>query len=558
MPEMTGSRFIAETLSGYGVTAVFFVPSVLNPTLMELERLGVRRVLCHTEKAAAYMADGYARACRRPGVAFAQSVGAANIAAGLQDAYLARSPVIAITGCRSAIERHRHAYQEVDHWPFYEPVTKFNTRVDSVEQLPVLLRQAFREAVSGAPGPVHLDLLGIQCEQIAEQEADLEVVVEETFGSYPAFRPEPEAERVRRAARLLREAQRPVMVAGGGAAVSGAGPEVVQLAEMLSMPVANTLDAKGIIPEGHPLPVGVAGSYSRWCANKTVHEADRVLFAGTRADGHVTHFWQIPRPGTPTVQINLDPSELGRNYPAEVALLGDAKVTLRRLIEAMEPSGATSEWAERAGERVGQWRSELEPFFSSDALPIRPERLCRELSEWLPADAVLVSDTGHAGIWTGTMLDLKHPGQQYMRCTGSLGWAFPAALGAKCAQPDRPVICFTGDGGFWYHLCELNTALRYGIRTVTVVNNNHSLNQVRAIVDGAYGDRTEGNREEVWAFRDVDIAAVARSMGCFGIRVERAADLREAFEQALMSDLPAVVDVASDIDVVAPLPYVPE
>ena len=156
MPSMTGSRFIAEMLHGYGVTAAFFVPGILQQTLVDMEPLGIKRVMCHTEKAAAYMADGYARAARRPGVALAQSVGAANLAAGLQDAFLARSPVIALTGRWMAEYRYRHAYQEIDHWPLYEPVTKFNALVDGAAQLPLLLRQAFREAVSGAPGPVHL------------------------------------------------------------------------------------------------------------------------------------------------------------------------------------------------------------------------------------------------------------------------------------------------------------------------------------------------------------------------------------------------------------------
>ena len=558
MPRMTGGRFVAETLSGYGVTAVFFVPAILKPTLIELEKLGVKRVLCHSEKAAAYMADGYARASRGPGVAFAQSVGAANLAAGLQDAYLAQSPVIAVTGRRPAVERYRHAYQEIDHWPLYEPVTKFNVRVDSVEHLPVLLRQAFREATSAPTGPVHLEFLGLQGEGIDAAKADLEVIVEETFKRFPAFRPEPESDRVRQAAGRLARAQRPVLVAGEGAAASEAGPEVLRLAERLSMPVAYSLDAKGIIPEDHPLCIGAVGTYSRTCANQTVHEADLVLFVGSRTDGMVTHFWQIPSPGTPTIQINPDPLELGRNYPADVAIAADPTAGLQQLCDALAAAEPRTRWAERARELVHTWRSELAPRTASDASPIRPERLCSELSECLPADAVLVSDTGHAGIWTGTMLDLKHPDQKYMRAAGSLGWAFPAAFGARCALPDRPVVCFTGDGGFWYHLSELETALRCGIKTVTVVNNNHSLNQDRAGVEQAYAERAAGNQEEIWAFRDVDFAGLARSMGCFGIRVSRPANLRSAFEQAFASDLPAVVDVVSDIDVVAPLPHVPQ
>ena len=177
----------------------------------------MKRVLCHSEKAAAYMADGYARASHRPGIAMAQSVGAANLAAGLQDAYLALSPVLAITGRMPPVYRYRRAYQEIDHWQLYEPVTKYNAFVNETDQLPVMLRQAFREATSGAPGPVHLELLGFQGEMVADCEADLEVIIEESFTQYPAFRSEPEKELVEQAARLLTHAQRPVLVAGGGA-----------------------------------------------------------------------------------------------------------------------------------------------------------------------------------------------------------------------------------------------------------------------------------------------------------------------------------------------------
>ena len=294
MPRMTGARFMAETLRGYGVTSVFWVPAVLRRTLREMENVGIRRVLCHTEKAAAYMADGYARVTRRPGVAMAQSVGAANLAAGLQDAYLASSPIIAVTGRRPAGQRYRHAYQEIDHWPLYEPVTKHNAMVDSVTELPIAFRQAFREATSGRPAPVHLELMGFQGEMVEEEEAELNVVIESSFAQYPAFRPEPEADRVRQAADLLARAKRPVLVAGGGATASNAGREIVALAELLGMPIAISLSAKGTISEHHPLWVGAVGTYSRRCANQLVSEADLVLFVGTRAGGQVTHFWQVP------------------------------------------------------------------------------------------------------------------------------------------------------------------------------------------------------------------------------------------------------------------------
>jgi acetolactate synthase-1/2/3 large subunit len=548
---MTGGRFMAETLHGYGVTHVFFVPVIIQRAMLEMEKLGIKRILTHGEKAAAYMADGYARASHKPGVCAAQNVGAANLAAGLQDPFLAGSPVLAITGRKPRLSQHRNSYQEVDHLRPFSAVTKYSVPVDSAEQLPFLLRQALREATSGAPGPVHLDLEGTSGNIVMEGEADLEVIIEENFTRVPAYRPEPEAAMVRAAAQVLSAAQRPVIVAGGGVTASGAQQEVVQLAEMMSIPVATSLNAKTAIPDGHPLSVGVCGSYSRTCANRLVSEADLVLYIGSHTGSQVTNEWTVPSLDTPVIQIDIDPSELGRSYPAKATLQGDAKACLRRLMEVLEPLGPRTEWVNRAQELVAEWREGVSEVSNSDGSPIRPERLCKELTDYLPSDAVLVSDTGHSGIWTGTMIDLKEQTQQYIRCAGSLGWGFPGALGAKCALPDRPVICFTGDGGFWYHMSELETALRYGINAVIVVNNNHSLNQEKRSNDRLYAGQP-GNPEELWHMLDVDLAKLAQAIGCFGIRVDQPGQIQSALEQAIASGKPAVIDVVSDIEGIAP------
>jgi acetolactate synthase I/II/III large subunit len=556
MPKMTGSRFFAEAMQSYGVTHVFFVPTIMLPALAEMEDMNIRRVMTHGEKAAAYMADGYARASRKPGICMAQTVGAANLAAGLRDAYLAGSPVIAITGGRQPETMYRHVYQEIEDLPMFNTVTKFNAQVDTVERLPDLLRQAFRAATSGAPGPVHLEMRGSHG-HVVEEEGELELIVEAPFLQYPAFRPEPEGERVREAARVLIEAQRPVIVAGGGVTASQAAPEVVELAKRLWIPVATSLNGKGTIPDDHQLSVGVVGTYSRSCANRVVAEADLVFFIGSHTGSQVTNNWRIPAIGTPVIQLDIDPLELGRNYPNTVSLLGDAKVTLRRLLEVLKPAALKAEWVQRVEDLVGGWRAEVGSLRDSDAIPMRPERICKEITEFLPSDAVIVADTGHSGIWTGTMIDLKHPGQRYIRCAGSLGWSFPASLGVKCALPDTPVLCFTGDGGFYYHLAELETAARFGINAVILVNNNHSLNQETRLFDAAYGGQQRGRAHEMWQFHDTHFAQVAQAMGCFGIRVERPNDLQDALKQAFAADRPAVVEVLSDLKALASRPWAP-
>lgn len=551
MPTITGSRFFAQAMQAYGVTHIFFVPTMLLPALAEMEDMNIRRVMTHGEKAAAYMADGYARASRRPGICMAQNVGAANLAAGLRDAYMACSPVIAITGGPDSESRYRYLYQEVEDFSMFDPVTKFNARIDKLSRLPDLLREAFRVATAGAPGPVHLEMRGSHG-QVIEEEGDLDLIFEEQYKQYPAFRPEPEMERIREAAAALTKAQRPVIVAGGGVTSSQAQQEVVQLAEMLSIPVATSLNGKGTISDDHPLSVGVAGTYSRSCANRAVAEADLVFFIGSHTGSQVTNNWKIPRAGTPVIQMDISPADLGRNYPNVVSLLGDAKVTLRRLIDALKPMEPRTAWVRRVQQLVSEWRNEVTPLRDSNAVPMRPERICKEITEFLPSNAVVVSDTGHSGIWTGAMIDLKKPGQRYIRCAGSLGWAFPASLGIKCALPDTPVLCFTGDGGFYYHLAELETAARFGINAVIVVNDNRSLNQETRLFDAAYGGQQRGRAREMWVFEDIDLARVAEAMGCFSVRVEQPSDLKPALERAFASGKPAVIDAVSDIKALAP------
>ena len=182
----------------------------------------------------------------------------------------------------------------------------------------------------------------------------------------------------------------------------------------------------------------------------------------------------------------------------------------------LEPTGGNAGWVSRAQEHVQNWRDEHEDVLNSDAVPIRPERLCQELTDFLPSDAVLLADTGHAGIWTGSMVELHHPGQSYLRAAGSLGWGLPAALGAKCGVPDRPVVCWTGDGGMWYHIGELETAVRYGINAVIVVHNNGGLNQDRRGDEAAYAGRENDNSAELWRFTDTNFAQIAESMGALG------------------------------------------
>ena len=559
MATMSGARLFAEMLHGYGVTHVFHVPTILMDVLAELDDLGVSKIMTHGEKAAAYMADGYARASGRPGVCMAQQIGASNLAAGLRDGFMAGSPIVAVTGGSNIQSRYRHAYQEVEDFSQFEALTKVNLQVDDLARLPDLLRQAFRAATSGAPGPVHLRLRGLHGD-ITESSTDLKPHVEKQFAAIPPFRPAPEIELVRKAVELLAKARKPIIVAGGGVVSSQAQAELVAFAGKMQIPVATSLNAKGAILDANPLSVGVAGVYSRACANRAVSEADLVFFIGSHTGGQVTVNWKIPASGTQVIQLDIDAHELGRNYPNTLSLFGDAKVALKMMIDAAPgvPPATTKAWVARVGELVAEWRGQAEPMRNSSATPLRPERLCKEITEALPADGVVVSDTGHSGMWTGQMIDVTTAGQRYIRCAGSLGWGLPGAMGVKCALPKRPVVLFTGDGGLYYHLAELETAARFGIDLVIVVNDNSSLNQEIPLVADAYKGKPGRRPDEIWRFqKSVDLSRVAEELGCKGFRITRPGELKDLLPRALALGKPVLIDAVCDENALAPKAWVP-
>jgi acetolactate synthase I/II/III large subunit len=555
--KISGAEYLARTLDAYGVTAVFFVPTILSKTLYEMEvRTSIQRVLTHGEKAAVYMADGYARATGRPGVCMAQTVGAANLAAGLRDPYLGCSPVVAFTGGPYNWSRGRNYYQEIEDFPLFKPVTKASAQVTDAARLPDLLAYAFGTAVSGQPGPTHLEVFGHSGEEVEDGDIG-DFPPAHTF-VVPAYRTRAPADSIAAAARLLREASRPVIVAGGGVRASGAAAELRSLAEAENVPVATSLNAKDTFPGDHPLAIGIPGVYARGSANQVLLEADLVLYVGSKTANQVTLNWQIPPPHTKVIQLDIEADELGRHYPDTLGLVTDAKLGLADLaaaaaeLTAAQGCADRSAWLQRAQHIVAQWREQYAALMTSDAEPIRPERLSAELTRHLPDDALLVSDTGHSGMWTGGFVDLNQEGQGYIRAAGSLGWGLPAALGAQVAQPGRPVVLFTGDGGLWYHIGELETAARWQIPAVIVVNNNRSLNQEINIYTKAYGGSLHGRHSELWHFDDVDFARVAESMGVLGITVTKASAFESALDAALASKGPALINVVTEMEALAP------
>ena len=550
MPKMTGGRFIAEFLEKAGTKAVFYVPTILSRPLAEMDNMKIKRVLAHAEKSAAYMADGYARASGKPGICAGQAVGAANLAAGLRDALLGNSPVISISGGRKSMEKHKGAYQENDDFPVFEALTKANFQVDQVERLPDLMRQAFREATSGNPGPVNLQLAGNNG-QIEDDYADLDVIVEDRYTESPSHRILPPETDIKAAIAHIKTSKKPLIILGGGARISGAGDEAIQLSKEFGIPIATSVAAYNLVPEDYELYVGVPGSYSRSCTNKIVSEADLVIYIGSSTGGQVTHFWKIPDNNIRVIQIGIDPSDLGRNYPNDVSLLGDAKSTLQLLLKENISALAIDPWLKRTQDLVTEWKNDIEKQRNSNSIPIRPERMMKEISESLPDDSIVVSDTGHTAMWTVQNLWINKK-WEFIRCAGSLGWGFPAAMGAKCAFPEKNVFCLTGDGGLWYHFTELETAIRSDIPTITIVNNNNALNQEYDIFMNAYDGKPSDKWTEMWYFNKVSFAELANNMGAFGIKVSNPDDIKDAIKQAIDSKKPSIIEIEGDVDALAP------
>lgn len=552
---MKGYQYISKAFKEYGVTHVFYIEAILRMAMKEMDEMGIKSVMAHSENAAGYMADGYARISGKPGICAAQSIGSANLAGGIQDAWLANTPVIAITGKKTASYQYRNSYQEADHRLIYEGLTKFNAEVTQPDQLPHVLRQAFRAATTGKPRPVHIDITDHRGRYIEVSNMTEPLLVEKTYSKYPAFRPAAESEKVAEAVKAINEAQKPVILAGRGAIVSDARKEVYELAVKGDIPVVTSPDGKTIIDETDSLWAGIAGSYGMDCANKTLKNADLVICIGAQTGDQITHDWNIPKIETKFVQIDIEASELGRNYPNTVGLLGDVKVVAAQLVEKIEKK-KRPEWRNHVSAFLKATLAAYEQYMKSDDAPIRPERLCVEISKALPDDAVLVSDTGFSAVWSSTMIRMR-PSQRYLRAAGSLGWAFPGSLGVKCGAPERPVVCFIGDGGFYYHLSEMETAVRYGINTVTVINNNQVLAQCLIDLNQVNRDREDKGTPKV-TFTAVNFSEIAEKMGCLGIRITKAKDIGPAIKKALAANRPAVIEVVTDGTATVPLSILPD
>ena len=556
-----GGALLAGLLAEHGVRHVFGVPGgqtlALYDAILDASP-ALTHVLVRDERSGAYAADGYARMTGRVGVCDATvGPGAAKLPSGLGEALGASVPVIALVSdlpARMSPHRYRSAAsQALDQAALLRPVTKWLASVPDAASMPALVRQAFREATSGRPGPVALilpqDVLDSPAEPVAPRASA------GRFGAFPAFRPVPEAADVAAVAAVLRRASRPFVLAGGGVMHSGAGPAVAALATLLSAAVGTTLTGKGAIAEDHPLSVGVTGTMGTSASAAAFAEADVVLLAGTKASSGATFGWTLPHASQQVVQLDIDPAELGRAFEVAAAMLGDARESLAALLTelrtgvAVGPGPDRAPWRARLAELTADWRAVRDQERASDAIPIAPQRVLAALQESLAPGDCLICDASLASGWGGAYLEQRRPGRQVLcpRGQAGLGYALPAAIGVATAAGSggaaaggRTVV-LTGDGALGYAVGELATITELGLPITVVVLNNRSLGWIRW-----YRRITFGRGFEDEDFADVAYADVARGFGMHGVRVTAPAELGAALAAARRSDRPALVDVVTE------------
>ncbi len=556
---MTGGRALAEMLRLSGAGPMFGMGGFqLLPFYDAIGLVGLNHHLINDERCGAFAADAYARVTNRPGICDGTlGPGATNLVTGLVELLNGGIPIVAIAGDTNRAHSWKNMTQESRQAEILKPAVKELIRVEMTSRIPELVRRAFAVATSGRPGPVLLDVP----EDVAHGVHDFapeDFVVDEATLKAPARRIRPDRADIERAAKLIAKARRPLLLTGGGVHLSEAWSALARFAEAQSIPVAHTMTGKGGIACTNPLNVGLFGRYSR-IANDLIEASDCLIVVGCKLGEIATRRFALPPAHIPVIHLDIVAEEIGRCIPAEIALWGDARAGLEDLAEALSDSGAAARLAraDYIGEvapRMKAWADDAAPRLNSRDRPVHMARLCRELNNTLPADAILVADGGFAGHWTGLLYDTKQPGRNFIPDRGfaSIGYGLPGGIGAALAAPDRPVVAISGDGGFNMMLGELETARRTGCGLTVIVVNNAASGYVKALQHAMMGGRYQSAD-----LNEMDYAAIARAMGCGGIRVEDPEALSAALRQGMEErDRPTVIDVVVTRDPAQMLPAV--
>ena len=553
---MTGGRAMAEMLRLAEAGPMFGMGGFqLLPFYEGMRALGLKHYLINDERCGAFAADAYARVSGRPGICDGTlGPGATNLVTPLVESLNAGVPIVAITGDTHRAHSWKNMTQECRQLDILRPAVKDVLRVEQVQRVPEYMRRAFAVATSGRAGPVLVDVP----EDVAHAEHEFAAAdfhIDPDTLAAPARRARPAAADLRRAAALLAKAKRPMLLIGGGIHLSNACAALAKFAEAQSIPVAHTMSGKGGIACTHPLSAGLFGRYSR-IANELIAESDCLLVVGCKLGEIATKRFALIPPNVPMIHLDIFAEEIGRTTKADVALWGDAREGLADLDAELADVAATrrkdrADYVKEIGTRMAKWRADATPRYTSAERPINMGRLIGELQKQMPANGILVADGGFAAHWTGLLYDTKSAGRTYIADRGlaSIGYGLPGALGAQLAAPEAPVVAITGDGGTNMVIGELETARRTGANFVLAVVNNAASGYVKALQHAMYKDYQSSDLVEM------DYAAIARAMGCRGIRVENPDDLAQAFRTGINErDKPTVIDVVVTRDPAQMLP----
>ena len=528
----TGARTLIEALQREGVDTIFGYPggSVL-PIYDELYDSSIRHILVRHEQAAAHAADGYARASGRVGVCLATSgPGACNLVTGIATAYMDSVPVVAFTGQVPTGMLGNDAFQESDITGITMPVTKHNYLVKDAGDLDRVVQEAFYIARTGRPGPVLVDLPKDVTNGPVKNGPPLSGKVS-LRGYQPTY--EGHTRQIDKALDLIVEAGRPLIYAGGGVVHSGASAELLEFAEAAAIPVTTTLMGLGAVPGDHPLALGMLGMHGTQTANYAVTECDLLIAIGARFDDRVTGKIETFAPGAAVIHIDIDPAEIGKNKVVDVPIVGDTKAVLQAFLQRMKKRGDTADWMAR----IGAWKAQYPLSYREDDR-LRPQYVIRELSDLLQGEGVITSEVGQNQMWAALYYCFKKPRTWITSGgLGTMGYGFPAAIGAHFARPDLPVVDIAGDGSFQMNIQELGTVAHYKIPVKVVILNNMYLGMVRQWQELFY-DRRYAYTE----LPPVDFVGIANAYGVEGIMVDEKEDVREALETALSTDGPYVLD----------------
>lgn len=528
----TGARTLIEALQREGVDTIFGYPGgVVLPIYDELYDSSIRHILVRHEQAAAHAADGYARASGRVGVCLATSgPGACNLVTGIATAYMDSIPIVALTGQVPTALLGNDAFQESDITGITMPITKHNYLVKNAADIDRVVKEAFYIAGTGRPGPVLIDLPK-DVSMVEVDEASSPPVAVSLRGYQPTY--EGHVRQIDKALDLIAEAERPLIYAGGGVILSGASAELREFIETAAIPVTTTLMGLGAIPGDHPLNLGMLGMHGTAAANFAVTECDLLVAIGVRFDDRVTGKIEAFAPNAQIIHIDIDPAEIGKNKKVDVPIVGDVGRVLRAMLARMKKRGDTANWVNR----TGTWKAQFPPAYRDDDR-LRPQYIIQQLSDLMKGEGIVISEVGQNQMWTALYYCFRKPRSWITSGgLGTMGYGFPAAIGAHFARPGETVVDVAGDGSFQMNIQELATVAHNNIPVKVVILNNIYLGMVRQWQELFY-DRRYAYTE----LSPVDFVKVANAYGVEGMRVEEKADVRGALETALSHDGPFVLD----------------